>query len=64
MSRRVHQLRAKVARAQRAHRDARPALADLRRALHAQLRAEIAAERDRRKAAASGQLTLNLSEET
>lgn len=60
MSRRIRQLRAKVVRAQRAHRNAGPVLAELRGALHAQLRAEVAADRVRKAATASGQLALDL----
>lgn len=60
MSRRIRQLRAKVVRAQRAHRNAGPALVGLRRALHDQLRAEISSDRARKTAATSGQLALDL----
>lgn len=60
MSRRLRQLRAKVVRAQRAHRTVGPAMAELQRAVHAQLRSEIAAARSRHRAAETGQMALDL----
>lgn len=64
MSRRLRQLRAKVVRAQRAHRNAGPALEELQRALHAQLRREVAADRvtrDLKTRAAGAQLALDVT---